>query len=323
MDEFRTMLKAAIAKRKAAGQTIRAVAAEIGGDHSTLANVIAGRIRPPPRLLEGWSRLFETEEERARFVKLGCVIKLGADASPTLLDRALSNVANWMVHGVSPVMELGEPLRAGIVEKSLKNSKHSVKQAGAVGVSDNQVGTWNRSDPGLVINLKLLFPIGPVRLVQVIDGSGGAKFPPGTFLAICDQSDVSMAKLNEREDWVAYEVLDGSDSGLAILHVDASYNLRLDRGDGRILEPERSDVVIRRVYATVSVGAMRKVDLEAQLSEARRTIAKLQRELAELRGQTDSSAMRELNGMLNPDETKSPANNPRAPAVAGGPRRGN
>lgn len=290
MNEFREMLKAGVAKRKLAGQNMRSLVAEIGGSQGTLSNVIAGRIRPPASLLEGWSKLFDTAEERARFIRLGYVMKLGADAHPTLLDRALSNVANWIVRGVSPVMELGEPLRAGLVEKGIRNAKHTISQAGAVGVSaDGRAGTWNRSDPGLVINLKLLFPIGPVRLIQVIDGSGGSRFAQGSFLAVCDQSDVSMAKLNEREDWVAYEMEDGSDSGLAILRVDAAYNLRLERGDGRSLTPDRAEVAIRRIYATVSVGAMKPANLEAELAEANRTIADLQRQLQELQ-QTRTAA---------------------------------
>lgn len=66
------MLTRAVAERKLRrGQSIRVVAQEIGGHFSTLANAMKGTIRPPEELLEGWSRLFDDEDTRRRFIRLG------------------------------------------------------------------------------------------------------------------------------------------------------------------------------------------------------------------------------------------------------------
>lgn len=66
------MLTKAVGERKTRrGQTIRAVAAEVGGHFSTLANAMKGTIRPPEELLEGWSQLFDDEDDRRRFIRLG------------------------------------------------------------------------------------------------------------------------------------------------------------------------------------------------------------------------------------------------------------
>jgi transcriptional regulator with XRE-family HTH domain len=80
------MFQKAITRRKSAGQNMRALAAEIGGTQGTISNVATGKIRPPLKLLEGWSKLFDTPEERDRFIKLGAATKLGPVA-----DRALSS----------------------------------------------------------------------------------------------------------------------------------------------------------------------------------------------------------------------------------------
>ena len=75
------MLKNEIARRKEAGEVLRVVAGKYGGNHSTIANVISGRCSPPPALLEGWSKLFDTPAERARFIRLGHL----AHATPEVL----------------------------------------------------------------------------------------------------------------------------------------------------------------------------------------------------------------------------------------------
>jgi len=72
VSEFHDMLTTAVGERKTRrGQSIRAVAAEVGGHFSTLANAMKGTIRPPAELLDGWSQLFEDEDDRRRFVRLG------------------------------------------------------------------------------------------------------------------------------------------------------------------------------------------------------------------------------------------------------------
>ncbi len=90
MVEFKDMLKAAILRRKRGGQNIRDLAAELDCAHSTLFQAAAGKIRPPMKHLESWSRLFDKPEERELFIRLGAATKLG-DAA----DRVLSSTTSY------------------------------------------------------------------------------------------------------------------------------------------------------------------------------------------------------------------------------------
>lgn len=174
---------------------------------------------------------------------------------PTFAESAAIYAVRGMSWLVEPLYQAGESARGRILRASA-DPRALPLVAGSVGYDEATMawGAWDTENPDYTFDLRTIFrtlPLGRLRLIDVLDGSGGDRYPPGCRIAVSSDLVKDTAMLNAQRGWVAW-MADDDTSGVAIFNMGTDRQAELRDADGRIHRYPVNYVRVAPIYARLS-----------------------------------------------------------------------